>query len=92
MSLKWPDKDPDEVLDYDIDWSARLDTGDTISASLFSVAAGDVVVDSDSHQNTETKVWLSGGTNSTVAAILNPITTAAGRQFDQTVRLRIRTR
>jgi hypothetical protein len=31
MSLKWPDKDPDEQLDYSIDWGPALDT-DTISS------------------------------------------------------------
>ncbi len=30
MALSWPFKDPDEVLDYQIDWTARL-AGDTIS-------------------------------------------------------------
>ena len=26
MSMKWPNKDPDEVLDYSIDWSRFLGT------------------------------------------------------------------
>ena len=26
MALKWPDKDPDERLDYTVDWSRYLDT------------------------------------------------------------------
>lgn len=33
MSYKWPNKDPDEILDYSVDWSRFL--GD---ASIFSVA------------------------------------------------------
>lgn len=31
MSYKWPPKDPDEILDYSIDWSRFL-SGATISA------------------------------------------------------------
>ena len=26
MALRWPDKDPDELLDYTVDWSRYLDT------------------------------------------------------------------
>ena len=26
MALRWPDKDPDEQLDYTVDWSRYLDT------------------------------------------------------------------
>jgi len=26
MSFRWPSKDPDETLDYSVDWSRFLDT------------------------------------------------------------------
>ena len=26
MSFRWPSKDPDEILDYSVDWSRFLDT------------------------------------------------------------------
>jgi len=32
MSYRWPNKDPDEVLDYTIDWAKRVSTGLTITA------------------------------------------------------------
>jgi hypothetical protein len=32
MALRWPVKDPDETLDYSIDWSRFLGSGITISA------------------------------------------------------------
>jgi len=32
MAYKWPDKDPDEVVDYSVDWSRFLGD-DTISAA-----------------------------------------------------------
>ena len=40
MSLNWPDKDPDEVLDYCLDWSDRLGSSDTISTSTWIVPTG----------------------------------------------------
>jgi hypothetical protein len=41
MSLKWPNKDPDEILDYSIDWSRFL-SGATLSSVTWFVddAAG----------------------------------------------------
>lgn len=89
MSVSWPFKDPDEVLDYDVDWSLRLDT-DTIASFTPSVASGDVTIDSSDFTNTVTKVWLSGGT--TDCEVLNRIVTAGGRTMDQTVKLKIKDR
>lgn len=36
MSLIWPNKDPDELLDYSIDWSAIV-AGFTINSVVWSV-------------------------------------------------------
>lgn len=91
MSLSWPFKDPNEVLDYGVDWSARL-AGDTIAISAFTVIAGDVAINSNTNTTSATKVWLSGGTAGTDCTILNRITTAGGRTMDQTMRLKIRDR
>lgn len=43
MSLSWPFKDPNEVLDYDIDWTNRLYS----EAELLQVAGGATVVPAD---------------------------------------------
>ena len=32
MSLRWPQKDPDEIMDYSIDWSRLFDGGQTITS------------------------------------------------------------
>lgn len=89
MSLSWPFKDPDEVLDYHIDWSDRLDTGDTIVTSTWTVPTG-ITLDDDDQTTTTTTVWLSSGTLATTYEILNRIVTAAGRTMDQTVKLKIK--
>ena len=37
MSYKWPNKDPDETLDYSVDWSRWLGTGVTIASVAWFV-------------------------------------------------------
>lgn len=88
LDLKWPYKDPDEVLDYEIDWTSRLG-GDTIVTSTWTVPTG-VTKNSDTFTGSTTIVWLSGGTEPKTYGILNRITTAGGRTMDQTVDLTIR--
>ncbi len=94
--ISWPPKDPDEFLDYDVDWTDLLAPDvDAIATSEFLVEAGDVVIADDpapSVTGSVTKVWLSGGTLGNTARILNRITTTGGRIWDQTMRLRIRSR
>ncbi|MDB5612041.1 MAG: hypothetical protein JWP25_8941 [Bradyrhizobium sp.] len=88
MALTWPFKDPDEVLDYEIDWSARLLT-DTISTSTWLVPDG-IVKESDSNTTTTAIIWLSGGTLGNSYDLLNRIVTTGGRTMDQTARLKIK--
>lgn len=90
--LRWPFKDPDEVLDYEIDWSARLN-GDTIVSSDFILPSGaSLVEDSASHTTTTTTIWLSGGADGQAYEVTNRIVTNAGRTMDQTIRLKLKTR
>lgn len=88
--LSWPTKDPEEVLDYQLDWSDRLETGETISVSNFTIVEGTVVKDSQSVAGGLTTVWLSGGTLGEMCLITNRITTNQGRVYDESVRLRVR--
>lgn len=88
MSLKWPFKDPDEVLDYGIDWTARL-AGDTIATSTWIVPDGIMNV-SNSFTATSTEIWLSGGTIGAALKITNRVVTNGGRKMDQSVNISIR--
>lgn len=91
MALRFPSKDPNEVLDYVLDWSDRLDTGDTISTSTWSIVTSSpaLVIDSESETTTTATVWLSAGTVDVDYELLNRVVTAAGRTMDQTVFIRI---
>lgn len=76
-------KDPNAILDYQIDWSAWLGS-DTIATSAWTVPAGITKV-SDTRTTTTATVWLSGGTVGTSYVLQNRITTAAGRTEDRSI-------
>ncbi len=89
MALAWPFKDKDETLDYRVDWTARLDS-DPITASTWVIAGPDADLDEDSNIFTSslTTIWLSGGATGSQYVLTNHITTAGGRQMEQSVKLR----
>lgn len=89
MRLSWPPKDTDEVLDYMVDWSDRLDS-DAIASSAWTVPSG-ITQNSNEFDASggTTTIWLSGGTTGETYELVNRITTAAGRTMDQTIRLKI---
>lgn len=92
MSLRWDPKDPDEEVDYQVDWSGRLDEGDTIAASAFTVPTGLTQPKPATFSDTTTTVWLGSGAAGTTYTILNRVTTAGGRIYDQSVKIRIKER
>lgn len=85
--LRWDPKDPDEVLDYDVDWTDHLD-GDTISTSTW-ILPDSLTKISDSHTDSFTKIWLSGGIINTTVTLTNVIVTVGGRVLTQDIRLPI---
>lgn len=91
MALTWDPKDPDEVLDYKLDWSARMVEDDTITTSIWLPVDG-LTVDSDDigEDGASTTIWLSGGTLDASYDLTNRVTTSGGRTMDQTVKLKIK--
>lgn len=91
MPKAWKsNKDPDENIDFDINWAARLVDGETISSSTWTLVSGDVVLGASSNTTTRTKIWVTGGTLGTSSELLNRIVTSGGRTMDQTGLMRIR--
>lgn len=91
-------KDPNDILDYVIDWTARLDTDDTIDTAVYSIVddgsttgTDGISIDSQGLDVAKAIVWLSGGIDGTTATLLCRVTTVVGRQMDQTVQLKIKT-
>jgi hypothetical protein len=93
--LQWPDKDPDEVLDYDADWSLRMAAGELISSVVWDIEPTTVPsldIDSQSHDDpTQTAtVWLSAGLAGTNYKINCHIVADSGREYDRAIGLNVR--
>lgn len=103
MSYKWPDKDPDETVDYSVDWSRFLGDDTITSATWFikdangnkeQVSATEVVnglqfvVGTIASQVATARFGL--GTNNIRYTITCRINTAGGLQYERSIFLRIR--
>ena len=84
-------KDPDATLDYELDWSTWLGTGETISAATVTVPAG-ITLDTDTNTDTTQTAWLSGGTAGAHYDVVYQITTNQSRTDDRTVRITVEDR
>ena len=95
--LSWPDKDPDEILDYTIDWQGDndpvLETGETITTATWTVPSG-LTEDSSSKTSTTATVVLSGGTDKQKYQIAGKIVTSSSpaRTYERTVNLLVKER
>ncbi len=89
--MAWDAKDPNEVLDYSIDWRPRLVTGDTISTAVWTIPAP-LVQGPSSISNGVTSTFISGGVENVTYVVQCRITTTGGRTMDQSVKLKIKSR
>jgi len=88
MALNWPAKDPDELLDYSLNWVNALGT-DTIVTSDWSINSADLIENHKTNTATATVIWLEGGGLNQQYVVTNTIETAGGRIFQQSVNIRI---
>lgn len=88
----WPDKDPAEVLDYGLDYSAEMTKhGDTIANSTYALLAGDVTLGSEpAIANHTPTIFLSGGTDNTISRLLHTVVSTGGRTYKEEVNIRIK--
>lgn len=103
MSFRWPNKDPDEILDYSVDWSRFLN-GATITTCVWSVddstgtkttiAAGNTVNGIQNVAQTisgsVTTINLGLGTNNIEYKFYCRITDNSGNIAERVVRLRVK--
>lgn len=90
-------KDPDSYLDYSIDWSDWLNSGDGILSSTWTIQAitddaNPITTDNNLTTTSSATVWLSGGTTGNNYRITNTITTAAGLTDERYFRIFIKDR
>lgn len=76
-------KDPDDQLDYRIDWNPRLNDEEIINTAVWSVVEGDIEITSSIIDGGFAVVWVRGGTPNQRQLLNCRITTSGGRQFDQ---------
>ncbi len=88
-------KDPDAILDYGVDWSSWLQTGEAITTSTW-IVEGDITVGDGSNgapvpskTTTATTVWLLGGTPGLFYEVTNRIVTDQGRTDDRTITIEV---
>lgn len=90
-TLKWDPKDPDEVIDYGIDFSDRLADGETIASVSWTVPDGLTGTSEQTVGNVVLK-RLSAGTEGQTYSVTAEITTSSGQVMDQTAQLKIKSR
>lgn len=91
MTQTWTAKDPEDIADYWFDWSAFLDTTETITAATVVVPTGLTSLVNDFTDKT-VRVRLSGGTVGDKYPIDCLITTDGGQEFDITKTLTVKER
>jgi hypothetical protein len=103
MALKWPNKDPDEQLDYSVDWSRYLGSN-TISSVVWKIDDADNVKQtwsalgivngiqhvSNSNSDTVATIQIGLGTANKTYDIYCQITTSTGVVTERKIRLKIR--
>lgn len=73
-----PSKRPAEVLDYDLDYSQWLPSGDTVASATVTAEDG-ITLGEKVLSDTAVKQWVSGGTADTEYTITCTATTTGGR-------------
>lgn len=105
MALKWPDKDPDEQLDFSVDWSRYLDTA-TLSTVSWKIEDADGVKQtwgstdvvnslqhvSSSNTNTVATIEIGLGDANTTYNIYCAVTTSTGNSTERKIVLKVRER
>jgi hypothetical protein len=91
------EKDVEAVLEYTIDWSQWLPTGDIIVTSNFTVEtiAGDtdaLAKVTQSNNNTLAIVKLNNGSSGKIYKVFNQITTVAGLTDRRYFRVKVKSR
>ena len=91
-------KDPEEKLDYNIDYTLIMQTTDPDDAIIISVwnivnDDGSLIIDSSSHDGLIASVWLSGGGKlGSFWKVTNHITTQDGREYERTITVWIKSK
>lgn len=90
MSLGTVTKKPQDVLDFDVDFSRWLTEGDRIQAASATAHGGSVAVRSTDSSDTLVRVWLEGGEQNEAANVRVIVQTLQGRTKEECFRVRVK--
>lgn len=82
------DKDPAAILDYSIDWSAWLPSGDTIDSATWTSSDAALVVEASPAPSVAAGIataWVSGGVAGTRYRLTCQVKTDAGRVDERSI-------
>jgi hypothetical protein len=82
----WPNKDPEDLDDFGIDWTAKLLGAETIASVVWIVPAP-LVKASEAINGAVTLIRLSGGVSGAAYTVTCRMTSSTGRQLDRSARL-----
>jgi len=85
-------KDPDAVLEYTVDWSVWLESGETIGSHSVIADTGITVDSSAIVDNTAVMIWLSDGTVGQYYRVTCRIVTTAARTDDRSITIQVEER
>jgi hypothetical protein len=86
-------KDPDEKLDYSVDWRPDLEPrGDTIASSAWVLPGGITQSGSPAPSNDSysATIWLEGGSVGIEYVVVNRVTTTQGRTLEASIVVAVR--
>jgi hypothetical protein len=90
--LNWPAKDPNDILDYQIDFLPAVIGNDsdsiaTIDISIAPSDPGDLTAVRSGADGTRAIIWMSGGQSGTIYTVTLLVTTANGRTLQRSILL-----
>jgi hypothetical protein len=83
-------KDPDETLDYDVDFVRWLPVSDTITSAVAEITDTTATITQTDVSSTSIKVWITGGTAGDNGKVTVRATTDQGRVKEASFRIRIK--
>jgi hypothetical protein len=106
MSYRWPNKDPDETLDYSVDWSRFLGAGVSITSvqwfidnesGVKTLISGGQVVNTiqnvaQTHNNAVATINIGSGTNNVEYKFYCRVIDSSGSQAERVIKLRVKER
>jgi hypothetical protein len=82
------EKDPYAVLDYSLDWTNWMPSGDTITSISVTADSG-ITIDSSTNTDYIATAYISGGTAGTIYNIEFKIVTTNGLQDSRNFRIKV---